>query len=96
VVDAFGSSEFAVIVVREEGTPPGSIGKPYPGVAIYNPTTLKECAVAEFDEHGALTNFDDAVGELVNTKVPGRSPATTTIRRRRLSACGMACIGPAI
>jgi fatty-acyl-CoA synthase len=71
VVDAFGSSEFAVIVVREDGTPPGSIGKPYPGVAIYNPTTLKECAVAEFDEHGALTNFDDAVGELVNTQGAG-------------------------
>ena len=26
VVDSFGSSEFAVIVVREDGTPPGSIG----------------------------------------------------------------------
>ena len=71
VVDAFGSSEFAVIVVREDGTPPGSIGKPYPGVAVYNPTTVKECAVAEFDEHGALTNFDDAVGELVNTHGAG-------------------------
>ncbi len=71
VVDAFGSSEFAVIVVREDGTPPGSIGKPYPGVAIYNPMTLKECEVAEFNEHGALTNFDDAVGELVNTQGAG-------------------------
>jgi fatty-acyl-CoA synthase len=27
VMDGFGSSEFAVIVVREDGTPPGSIGK---------------------------------------------------------------------
>jgi fatty-acyl-CoA synthase len=71
VVDSFGSSEFAVIVVREDGTPPGSIGKPYPGVSIYNPTTLQECAVARFDEHGALTNFDDAVGELVNTQGAG-------------------------
>jgi fatty-acyl-CoA synthase len=71
VVDSFGSSEFAVIVVREDGTPPGSIGKPYPGVSIYNPTTLQECAVAQFDEHGALTNFDDAVGELVNTHGAG-------------------------
>ncbi|MCV7413447.1 acyl-CoA synthetase [Mycobacterium florentinum] len=71
VVDSFGSSEFAVIVVREDGTPPGSIGKPYPGVSIYNPSTLKECAVARFDEHGALTNFDDAVGELVNTQGAG-------------------------
>jgi fatty-acyl-CoA synthase len=88
VVDAFGSSEFAVIVVREDGTPPGSIGKPYPGVGIYNPTTVKECAVAEFDEHGALTNFDDAVGELVNTQGAGpfagyyNDPAATAQRVR--------------
>lgn len=71
VVDSFGSSEFAVIVVREDGTPPGSIGRPYPGVSVYNPETLRECAVAQFDEHGALTNFDDAVGELVNTQGAG-------------------------
>jgi hypothetical protein len=86
VVDSFGSSEFAVIVVREDGAPPGSIGKPYPGVSIYNPTTLKECAVAQFDEHCALTNFDDAVGELVNTQGAGpftgyyNDPAATAER----------------
>jgi fatty-acyl-CoA synthase len=89
VVDSFGSSEFAVIVVREDGTPPGSIGKPYPGVSIYNSTTLRECAVAEFDEHGALTNFDDAVGELVNTQGAGpfvgyyNDPAATAQRMRQ-------------
>jgi fatty-acyl-CoA synthase len=71
VVDSFGSSEFAVIVVREDGTPAGSIGKPYPGVSIYDSTTLRECEVARFDEHGALTNFDEAVGELVNTQGAG-------------------------
>ena len=88
VVDSFGSSEFAVIIVREDGTPPGSIGKPYPGVSIYNPTTLQECAVAEFDAHGALTNFDEAVGELVNTHGAGpfagyyNDPAATAERIR--------------
>ncbi len=88
VVDSFGSSEFAVIVVREDGTPPGSIGKPYPGVSIYNSTTGRECAVAEFDQHGALTNFDDAVGELVNTQGAGpfvgyyNDPAATAQRMR--------------
>jgi len=88
VVDSFGSSEFAVIVVREDGAPPGSIGKPYPGVSIYNPTTLKECTVAEFDEHGALTNFDEAVGELVNTQGAGpftgyyNDPSATAQRMR--------------
>ena len=88
VVDSFGSSEFAVIVVREEGTPPGSIGKPYAGVSIYNPVTLQECAVAQFDQHGALTNFDAAVGELVNTQGGGPfagyyNDADATARRMR-------------
>jgi acyl-CoA synthetase (AMP-forming)/AMP-acid ligase II len=88
VVDSFGSSEFAVIVVREDGAPPGSIGKPYPGVSIYHPTTLKECAIARFDEHGALTNFHDAVGELVNTQGAGpftgyyNDPSATAERMR--------------
>ncbi|HEY7053986.1 MAG TPA: fatty-acid--CoA ligase FadD1 [Mycobacterium sp.] len=67
VVDSFGSSEFAVVVVREDGCPPGSIGKGYPGATVYDPETVTECAAAVFDEHGALANFDDAVGELVNT-----------------------------
>jgi fatty-acyl-CoA synthase len=67
VTDSFGSSEFAVVVMREDGCPPGSIGKGYPGVSVYHADTLTECAPAVFDEHGALANFDDAVGELVNT-----------------------------
>jgi fatty-acyl-CoA synthase len=67
VVDSFGSSEFAVVVMREDGTPPGSIGKGYPGVSVYHAETVTECATAVFDEHGALANFDEAVGELVNT-----------------------------
>ncbi len=67
VVDSFGSSEFAVVVMREDGTPRGSIGKGYPGVSVYHSETVTECAPAVFDEHGALANFDDAVGELVNT-----------------------------
>jgi len=71
VVDSFGSSEFAVIVTREDGTPPGSIGRGYPGVAIYNSETVTECAPAVFDRSGALTNFDVAVGELVNTEGAG-------------------------
>ena len=88
VIDSFGSSEFAVIVVREDGTPTGSIGKPYPGVSIYNPITLQECVIAQFDEHGALTNFDEAVGELVNTQGAGpfagyyNDPAATAERMR--------------
>ncbi|WP_191495679.1 fatty-acid--CoA ligase FadD1 [Mycobacterium simulans] len=71
VEDGFGSTENAVIVIREPGTPPGSIGRGVDGVAVYNSDTITECAVARFDDHGALTNADEAVGELVNTMGSG-------------------------
>jgi fatty-acyl-CoA synthase len=88
VVDSFGSSEFAVIVTREDGTPAGSIGKGYPGVAVYHAETVTECAPAVFDENGALANFDEAVGELVNTQGGGafsgyyNDPTATNERMR--------------
>lgn len=71
VEDGFGSTENAVIVIREPGTPKGSIGRGVDGVAIYNSETVTECAVARFDAHGALANADEAVGELVNTAGSG-------------------------
>ncbi|MCV7410260.1 acyl-CoA synthetase [Mycobacterium florentinum] len=71
VEDGFGSTENAVIVIREEGTPKGSIGKGIDGIAIYNSDTITECAVARFDASGALANADEAVGELVNTAGSG-------------------------
>jgi fatty-acyl-CoA synthase len=71
VEDGFGSTENAVIVIREPGTPRGSIGKGIDGVAIYNSDTVTECAVARFDADGALVNADEAVGELVNTAGSG-------------------------
>ncbi|OBG83107.1 acyl-CoA synthetase [Mycobacterium sp. E802] len=71
VWDGFGSTEGAVIVTREEGCPQGSVGKGFPGVAIYDPQTVTECAVAEFDADGVLVNGDKAIGELVNTTGAG-------------------------
>jgi fatty-acyl-CoA synthase len=71
VMDGFGSTELAIIITRAEGTPRGSIGQGVGAVAIYDSETLQECAVAEFDEHGALRNADEAIGELVNTEGAG-------------------------
>jgi fatty-acyl-CoA synthase len=71
VWDGFGSTENAVIVTREPGTPKGSLGKGFPGVAIWNPDTVTECPPARFDADGALINADEAVGELVNTSGTG-------------------------
>ncbi|EGD55588.1 fatty-acid--CoA ligase FadD1 [Gordonia neofelifaecis] len=71
VVDAFGSTENAVIITREADTPRGSIGRGLPGVAVYDAATGVECATAVFDETGALANAAEAIGELVNTTGPG-------------------------
>ncbi|AEF34031.1 MULTISPECIES: fatty-acid--CoA ligase FadD1 [Mycolicibacter] len=71
VVDAFGSTENAVTITRDEGTPPGSVGRGFPGVAIYKSDPVAECPTAVFDEHGALTNAEEAIGELVNTAGSG-------------------------
>lgn len=71
VWDGYGSTETAIMILRQDGTPRGSIGKGMADVGIYNSETLTECAVAEFDEHGRLTNADEAVGELVNTQGSG-------------------------
>lgn len=71
VWDGYGSTETAVTVTREEGTPKGSIGKGMEGVAIYKAETVTECAVAEFDANGVLLNPEEAIGELVNTQGAG-------------------------
>ena len=71
VWDGFGSTETAVIITRPDDCPPGSIGKGFPGVAIYDAATVTECEVARFDHTGALANADAATGELVNTSGSG-------------------------
>ena len=88
VWDGFGSTETAVIITRPENTPPGSIGQGFPGVAIYNPETGRECETAQFDGDGKLINAEAATGELVNTSGSGlfrgyyNDPAATDERLR--------------
>ena len=71
VWDGFGSTEGAVIITREDDCPPGSVGRGFPGVAIYDPQTLRECPPALFDGTGALANAQQAIGEIVNTSGAG-------------------------
>lgn len=71
VEDGFGSTENAVIVIREPGTLRGSIGRGVDGVAVYHSETVTECTTARFDANGALTNAAEAIGELVNTSGSG-------------------------
>ena len=72
VVDGFGSTENAVIVSKVPGTPPGSLGQPFDGVAVLDPDTGQECPRAELDANGRVVNLDECVGELVNTTGAGQ------------------------
>lgn len=72
VVDAFGSTENAVIVSRDPGTPPSALGMLPDDVKVLNPVTGEECPPAELDEHGRVTNLEQATGELVNVTGTGQ------------------------
>ena len=71
VWDGFGSTEGSVIITRDGDCPPGSVGKGFPGVAIYDPQTRTECPPARFDAAGVLLNPDEAIGEIVNSAGAG-------------------------
>lgn len=71
VVDSFGSSEGGVTMGSGPGAPPGSIGKLLSDVDILDRRTAQPVPPARFDDVGRLLNFDEAVGELVNTTGPG-------------------------
>jgi fatty-acyl-CoA synthase len=67
VIEGYGSSENAVILMPVPGTPEGSLGKPRAGsdVAVVDSVTGEECAVARFDDDGRLVNPTEAIGEIV-------------------------------
>ena len=71
VRDGFGSTETGISVGRTPDTPAGSIGRLPEGGAILDPETWEPVPPARFDDQGRLLNFEEAVGELVNTLGPG-------------------------
>jgi fatty-acyl-CoA synthase len=74
VIEGYGSSENAIVLVPVPGMPAGSLGQPKPGddIAIIDPTTEKECAPARFDAAGQLLNPAEAIGEIVGRNTAGR------------------------
>jgi fatty-acyl-CoA synthase len=70
VVDSYGASEVGVSFTREDGDPPGCLGRAAPEVIIMNEHG-GECPAAELDASGRLANPDAAIGEIVNTGGPG-------------------------
>ena len=67
IFEGYGSSENAVILLPAATMPANAMGRPPRGldVAILDPDTERECAVAQFAPGGALVNPGDAIGEIV-------------------------------
>jgi fatty-acyl-CoA synthase len=73
LVEGYGSSEGGMNITATPETPPGALG-PAPAtmdLAVVDQTTGVEKARATFDEHGALTNPTEAIGEIVNRSGSG-------------------------
>ncbi|MGW0049085.1 AMP-binding protein [Nocardia cyriacigeorgica] len=67
LLEAYGSSEGAGSVRLDPDAPAGALGRPaHSGIAVVDPSTLRDCAPARVDEHGRVRNPDEAVGEMVN------------------------------
>lgn len=67
IVENYGSSEGVISISRVPGTPRGALGLPPSGsdVVVLDESS-QECPPATFDGHGALTNADAAIGEIVH------------------------------
>jgi fatty-acyl-CoA synthase len=70
VVDSYGASEVGVTFTRQDGDPPGALGRAGPGVRILD-AAGRPCPPARFDGAGRLANPEAAIGEIVNTEGPG-------------------------
>ncbi|ALG85606.1 AMP-binding protein [Gordonia phthalatica] len=66
ITESYGSSEGVCVIVRDETTPRGALGKPNPmlGMVILDPNG-QEVPDARFDADGSLLNGSEAIGEIV-------------------------------
>jgi len=71
VVDGYGSTETGAAVSRTQDMPKGALGRAAEGTKTLDSETGEPCAVAEFDDKGRLTNPEEAIGEIVNTRDHG-------------------------
>jgi fatty-acyl-CoA synthase len=74
VIEGYGSSENAIIMVPDPKLPKGSLGRPLDGidVVILDPVTGEEKPRARADEHGRLLNAGEAIGEMVSRTATSR------------------------
>lgn len=70
VIDAYGSTEGGISLLRTEATPRGALGVGIGDVRVLDGEG-RECPRAVLDEAGQPSNAEEAIGELVNLDGPG-------------------------
>lgn len=68
VRDSYGSTEGIIVIRRDSTMPEGALGRADATVKVVNPDTRRECPPAVRSPDGTLVNFDECVGELVETQ----------------------------
>ncbi|HEX4863897.1 MAG TPA: AMP-binding protein [Acidimicrobiales bacterium] len=68
VRDSYGSTEGIIIIRRDPSMPAGALGRAGETVKVMNPDSCEECPPVAFDENGRVTNWLEAVGEIVDTE----------------------------
>jgi fatty-acyl-CoA synthase len=68
VRDSYGSTEGVIIIRRDPSMPAGALGQAADTVKVLDPDTGAECPRAVVDDQGRVTNLDEAVGEVVETR----------------------------
>ena len=73
LLEGYGSSEAGGLITLAPDGPPTALGRPArPSVIVVDPDTRTPCPPADVDQHGRVTNADQAVGEIVDTEGAGR------------------------
>jgi len=70
VRDSYGSTEGVIIVRRDPSMPAGALGIANDTVKVLDAESGAECPRTVVDQHGRVSNLDEAVGELVETQPP--------------------------
>jgi len=65
IYEAYGQSEAVVFMFGHPGVPRGSVGEVMEAEAQIHDADGRECPLAEFDDDGNVTNYTEAVGQLV-------------------------------
>jgi fatty-acyl-CoA synthase len=70
MMEAYGTTEMAIAVVRHVGDPRGSVGQILDGNVKIFSERGEECPAAVYDEQDRFLNYTEAVGEIVRTGGP--------------------------